>query len=164
MAPGPAQRVVQRPDGRYLILRQPLTQRLLVLVVFAACCRFLLLPDGSGDRLPLGIALPCCTLIGLGAWRVSSLHVELGPTVRITNFLRTLVLSWDEVVVFQCDDGGARVLLVDGRRPRISAFATGPRTLPYVERRAQDAVRQMENRRKSRLDNRRGRSGIRRTS
>lgn len=157
MAASPAQHVVDRPDGRYLVLRPPLTQRLVLMVVFAACCAFLLLPDRSGDRLPLGIALPCCTLIGAGTWRASLLRVELGPTVRITNFLRTLVLSWDEIAAFQCDGGDARIVLVDGRRRRISAFAAGPRTIEYFRRRSRDAVRQMENRRKSRLSNRRGR-------
>jgi len=156
MSSGPAQGDVERPDGRYTVLRPPLAQRLLSTALCVGIGALSLLPDGSGERLPLAISLPGCTLMAVLACAGARVRVELGPTVRITNFFRTLVISWNDIEEFDYH-GGAGVVLVHGRRHRISAFSAGPRSLPFVERQCREAVRQLENRRKSRLANRRGR-------
>jgi hypothetical protein len=161
MPTGPAQGVVQRADGRYLVLRPPLTQRLVVATLLAALGALLTL--GGGDRMPLAMSLPSCALIGLSAWRASRMRVELGPTVRITNFFRTLVMSWDVIEAFEYRSAEEVALVVrhDGGQHRITAFSPGFRSLSSIRQNASDAVRQMENRRTSRLHNRRGRPGRR---
>ena len=156
MPPGPATTVVERTDGRYTVLRPARFQRLAVAVLFAVGVAFSVLPDSSGERLPPAIGVPLCGFLLVAAVRQSQLRVELGPTVRIVNLLRTRVLPWNQVTEFGYDGRHAWVELVGRRRHGISAFSAGPRSLPAVDRVCREAVRLMETRRKSRLANRRG--------
>lgn len=158
MSSGPAQGAVERPDGRYTVLRPPLTQRLLATAAVAGMGVLSLVPDSSRERMPLAISLPWCALMAVVACAEARVRVELGPTVRITNFFRTLTISWNDIEEFDYR-GGAGVALVDGRRHRISAFSASSRSLPFVERQCREAVRLLENPRRSRLHNRRGRGG-----
>ena len=139
------------------MLRPPLAQRLLAPVLCVGIGALSLLPDDTGERLPLGISLPFCGLMMIVAWRQGRMRVELGPTARIVNFLRTRALPWNEIQEFGYDGHQAWVVLMDGRRHGISAFSPGFRSLPVIERGCREAVRLMEGRRKSRLNNRRGR-------
>ena len=157
MSPGPATAVVERADGQYMVLRPALLQRLAVVGLLAVIPAISLLPDDSGERLPLGISLPFCGLMMIVAWRQGRMRVELGPTARIVNFLSTRAVPWNELQEFGYDGQRAWVVLMDGRRHGISAFSPGFRSLPVIERGCREAVRLMEGRRKSRLNNRRGR-------
>jgi hypothetical protein len=156
MGAGPVTTVVQRADGRYTVLR-PAWQWLVGLLLVACVGAISLVPDGSGERMPVALSLPLCAVTLLGAWRQMRLRVELGPTVRVTNLFRTRVLRWSDIEAFGYDSRRAHVALSDGGRLGISAFSPGPRALSAFDRGAREAVRLMENRRKSRLDNRRGR-------
>jgi hypothetical protein len=158
MSPGPVQHVVQRPEGRYTVLRPPSSQRLLTTALFLGIGALSLLPDDSGERLPLVISVPLCAAMAVVAWAASRLRVELGPTVRIVNFWQTRVIPWNEVLEFGFADGDAWVVLANQRRQRTTAFSPGMRGLESIRRRSGEAVHQMENRRKRRLDHRRGRT------
>lgn len=159
----PATRSVVRLDGRYTVLRPPLFMRLVMVLPLAFLGWMALAAGSGGDGVPLPLSATSCCLLAAAAVRQWRLGVELGPTVRINNFFRTRVLPWDQVVAFRFGDG-AWVDLDGRRRLSITAFSPGMRALPYVQRQCQDAVRQMENRRKSRLQNRRGRFGKQTTS
>lgn len=100
-----------------------------------------------GTWLRVGAVVLALILIAVGVrtWQMAVVMTEQGATV--VNLLRTHHFKWPEIERFVFD-GGVSVRLVGGRETPITAFAYNPRALPFVQRHAATACKDMENRRR----------------